>query len=170
MIERSHDGDTSAWAKVAKLATGRPGRLKSYVYRWADEIPSDSTEIGSWLPDGDPRIPDWLRKYGEIVAVLENDVVVAAVGRKRHDQWAHEMTSGTDPAFRGRGFARSLHIQMGRRILREGAVCIGIHDELNIASARMAEGAGLLDHGWRWFEWETPPSRMSRALNKIRRH
>ena len=48
----------------------------------------------------------------------------------------------------GRGLARRLVAQAARRVLDEGAVPTYLHDPANVASAKVADAAGLPDRGW----------------------
>ena len=73
---------------------------------------------------------------------------LAGVGIKRHDQYGHELSVGTEPEARGRGLARRLVAQAARRVLDEGAVPTYQHAFDNVASARVAQAAGFPDRGW----------------------
>jgi GNAT superfamily N-acetyltransferase len=133
---------------------GMPER-SSYqaVFRWTVE-PAALPDAGEWVPVEDPVVPEWLRPFGgEVLLAREpaTGVYLAGVGVKRHDQYGHELSVGTDPAARGRGLARRLVAQAARRVLDEGAVPTYLHDPANTASARVADAAGLPDRGWTSF-------------------
>ena len=123
------------------------------VYRWATS-PPPVERTGVWVPNDDPRIPEWLRPFNGDVLVAFADgadgpVVAAGVGRKQHDRHGHELAVVTEEPFRGRGLARQLVAQAAHRVLADGAVPIYLHDEANLASARTADAAGFRDVGWR---------------------
>jgi GNAT superfamily N-acetyltransferase len=129
--------------------------LKAYdvVFRWTLE-PTPLPDAGVWLPADDPALPDWLRPFGgEVLAALDDETgeYLGGVGIKRHDQYGHEIAVGTEPAARGRGLARRLVAQAARRVLDDGAIPTYMHDRSNVASARVAEAAGLPDRGWNSF-------------------
>jgi len=137
--------------KRLPAAIGHPER-RAYeaVFRWTIN-PAPLPDAGVWLPAEDPVVPDWLRPFGhEVLVALDRDTgdYLAGVGIKRHDQYGHELAVGTEPAARGRGLARRLVAQAARRVLDEGAVATYLHDPTNLASARVAEAAGLPDEGW----------------------
>jgi GNAT superfamily N-acetyltransferase len=120
------------------------------VFRWT-VAPTPLPDAGTWLPADDAVVPDWLRPFGQEVLVVRDEDTggyLAGVGIKRHDQYGHELSVGTDPAARGRGLARRLVAQAARRVLDEGAVPTYLHDPGNLASAKVAEAAGLADEGW----------------------
>jgi len=74
---------------------------------------------------------------------------LSGVGVKRHDAFGHELAVGTDPAARGAGLAPRLVAQAARSALAGGAVATYVHDPDNVASARVADAAGLPDREWR---------------------
>lgn len=158
-----------AWtATVRRLARDTPDRLLTdlpaavgfpergtydAVFRWTVR-PAPLPDAGEWLPADDPRVPDWLRPFGGEVLMArdpDTDGYLAGVGVKRHDQYGHELSVGTAPAARGRGLARRLVAQAARRVLDEGSVPTYLHATTNVASARVADAAGLPDRGWTSF-------------------
>lgn len=155
-----------AWtATVRDLARDAPQRLLAElpaavgypehgtydgVFRWTLE-PAPLPDAGVWLPADDPDVPKWLRPFGREVLVArdpDTGAYLAGVGIKRHDQYGHELAVVTEPAAQGRGLARGLVAQAARRVLDEGAVPTYLHSAANLASARVAEAAGLPDRGW----------------------
>ena len=90
---------------------------------------------------------------GEVLVALDPEAgtYLAGVGIKRHDAYGHELSVGTAPAARGRGLARRLVAQAARRVLDDGAVPTYQHSLSNVASAKVADAAGLYDKGWRSF-------------------
>jgi len=83
-----------------------------------------------------------------VLVVLDDDVYVAGVGLKRHDEHGQEISVGTEQAARGRGLARRLVAQAARRLLAAGIVPTYLHDPANTASAKVADAAGFPDRGW----------------------
>ena len=135
---------------ILPAALDRPKSHLGYgVFRWC-RAPMDSSEIGTWLPRSDPRVPEWLRPFnGEVLVALgPDDAYQAGVGRKIHDAYGHELSVGTEPAHRSKGLARLLVAQATRHVLADGAVATYLHDHANIASARVAEAVGFPDEGW----------------------
>lgn len=130
-------------------APGRPGaRLTTAAFRWS-VTPADLTDEGEWLPADDPRVPEWLRPFGgSVLVTLVDDGYAAGVGIKRHDPYGHELSVGTDEAFRGRGLAARLVATAARRIVADGRVATYLHAYDNVASARTADRAGFPDRGW----------------------
>lgn len=132
---------------------GLPGhQVYRAAYRWTTDpaSPEHQPDAGAWVPVDDPAVPEWLRPFGgkALVAVGEDGGYLAGVGLKRHDEHAQEIAVGTDEAARGRGLARRLVAQSARALLSAGVVPTYLHDPDNIASARVAEAAGLPDRGW----------------------
>ncbi len=129
---------------------GLPGkRLGAGVFRWTTQ-PSGTPDHGIWRPPDDPDLPPWLRPFnGDVLVGFEGGRVTAGVGRKLHDPFGHELAVVTEPAFRGRGWARALVAQAARRVLSDGAIPMYLHDPANRASARTADAAGFPDLGWR---------------------
>ncbi|HYN95983.1 MAG TPA: GNAT family N-acetyltransferase, partial [Pilimelia sp.] len=120
------------------------------VFRWT-VAPAPLPDAGEWTPSDDPTLPGWLRAFpGEVLVARDpaTGAYWAGVGLKRHDGYGTELAVGTDPAARGRGLARRLVAQAARRVLDEGAVATYQHDIDNVASARVADAAGLPDRGW----------------------
>jgi GNAT superfamily N-acetyltransferase len=121
------------------------------VCRWAVDVPPASVlpDAGEWLPTADPRVPEWLKPFGgDVLVVLDEDVYVAGVGLKHHDEHGEEISVGTEEAARGRGLARRLVAQAARSLLARGVVPTYLHDPANIASAKVADAAGFPDRGW----------------------
>ena len=132
------------------VAVGRPEwRFHSGIFRWCESpIPYDRP--GTWLPTDDPRVPAWLRPFnGDVLVGLENDTVVAGVGRKLHDRYGHELAVVTEEDHRGRGWATRLVSQAAEHVLADGAVPTYLHGPGNEASARTADACGFPDRGWR---------------------
>ena len=150
--------DMARLARVARRATGRPGRLAPHVLRWPEEFSYEGRDVGVWMAADDPRLPEWLRKYGDVLVVLDHDVVVASAARKRHDQWGHELMADTLAAYRGQGYARDMMAKLARRVLAEGALPTTVHRPDNAASIRVNEALGFLDRGFRTLDWESAPS------------
>lgn len=146
---------TTAWASDPTLATamalGHPNLIFGRsVFRWSDGPPT-LPEIGDWVPHDDARVPTWLQAFGGEVLVAWDDEgrVAAGVGVKRHNRYGHELAVVTEPAQQGRGLARMLIAQAGRRVLADGAVPLYFHLPDNVASSRVADAAGFPDRGWR---------------------
>jgi GNAT superfamily N-acetyltransferase len=121
------------------------------ICRWAVDVPPASVlpDAGEWLPAADPRVPEWLKPFGgDVLVVLDDDVYVAGVGLKHHDEHGEEISVGTEEAARGRGLARRLVAQAARSLLARGIVPTYLHDPANIASAKVADAAGFPDRGW----------------------
>jgi GNAT superfamily N-acetyltransferase len=155
------DGAPDEMLAELPAAVGHPGRgAYRAVFRWT-LAPQPLPDAGAWVPADDPVVPDWLRVFGGEVLVAvdpETGVYLAGVGIKRHDAYGHELSVGTAPAARGRGLARRLVAQAARRVLDDGAVPTYLHSLSNVASARVAEAAGLPDEGWRAFGVSEEPS------------
>jgi len=131
----------------------RPIQWDRAVLRWTAR-PTDLPEVGRWVPSGHPALPAWLHPFdGDVLVALDDaGTVSAAAARKRHTRHGHEIAVGTEPAARGRGLARALVAQMARSILAEDAVPLYLHARDNVASARVADAAGLPDRGWEYLE------------------
>jgi GNAT superfamily N-acetyltransferase len=126
-------------------------RVYPGVCRWAVDVPSAAVlpDAGQWLPAADPRVPGWLKPFGgDVLVVLDDDVYVAGVGLKRHDERGQEISVGTEEAARGRGLARRLVAQAARSLLARGIVPTYLHDPANTASGKVADAAGFPDLGW----------------------
>jgi GNAT superfamily N-acetyltransferase len=133
---------------------GRPDmHFGRAVFRYVDQ-PADLPEVGEWVPRNDPRLPEWLRPFNGDVLVAwdEKGEYAAGVGLKKHNDFGHEISVGTDPAHRGQGLARMLVAQAARQILRDGAIPIYLHGDRNAASSRVAEQSGFPDRGWHLVE------------------
>lgn len=120
------------------------------VFRYT-ESPDDLEPIGEWRPVEDPAVPEWLRPFGhDVLVVLDDDGgYLAGVGIKRHLPSGWELSVGTEEAARGQGLGRRLVAAASRYVLDHGAVPIYLHADDNIASAKVADAAGLPDVGWR---------------------
>lgn len=149
LLDRTRDlGPTLADATPV-LESLLHGRLIDVLFRWST-APTPLESLGEWIPAEDPRVPAWLKPFGgEVLVLLEDGEYVGGVGLKRHDEWATEISVGTDETARGRGIARRLVVTAARRILDEGKVPTYLHDLRNTASARVAEASGFPDRGWR---------------------
>jgi GNAT superfamily N-acetyltransferase len=138
---------------VRRELPGLLGRPDNFVYlgvmRWCTE-PVAMPDAGEWVDAEDPVVPPWLRPFGHQVLIARDDDgrYVAGVGIKRHDDFGHELSVGTEPAARGRGLARRLVAQAARKVLADGKVPTYLHDPANIASGRVADAAGFPDRGW----------------------
>lgn len=129
-------------------------------FRWTVE-PADLPDVGEWVDPAHPELPDWLRAFAEPVLVAfdpETGEYQAGVAAKPHTRWGRELAVGTAEAARGRGLARRLVAQGARAILADGAVPLYVHHPDNVASARVADAAGLTDTGWRiLYAWGRHP-------------
>lgn len=129
---------------------GRPDmHFGRAVFRFIDQ-PADLPEIGEWVSREDPRLPAWLRPFNGDVLIAWDDTgnYAAGVGLKKHNDFGHEISVGTEPSHRGKGLARMLVAQAARRILRDGAIPLYMHSDRNAASSRVAEQSGFPDRGW----------------------
>jgi GNAT superfamily N-acetyltransferase len=151
-VERLGDdaGSAAYWKAVAALVCDTTPATGRAILRWT-ETPADLPQRGRWVDPADPHVPAWLRVFdGEVLVALDEEGrFLAGAGRKQHDPFGHEISVGTEPAARGRGLARSLVVQLARRILAEGAIPTYLHDPANTASRRVAEATGFPDRGWR---------------------
>lgn len=146
-------GTADAYMTIPQLF-GRPDlHFGRGVFRYVDQ-PADLPEIGEWVPRDDPRLPPWLLPFNGDVLVAwdENGQYAAGVGLKKHNEYGHEISVGTDPAHRGQGLARMLVAQAAKQILRDGAIPIYLHGDRNAASKRVAEQSGFPDRGWHIIE------------------
>jgi GNAT superfamily N-acetyltransferase len=129
-----------------------PGaRLFDGVFRWS-EAPTALEDAGEWVPVDDARVPDWLLPFGgDVLMAFDpgSGAYVAGVGIKVHDEFGHELAVVTEEAAQGRGLARRLVAQAGRRVIERGAVPTYLHADANVRSAKVAVAAGFPDVGWR---------------------
>lgn len=126
---------------------GRP--LFEAMYRYSVGPPA-LEPLGVWLSWDDPVVPPWLHPFGgEVLVHIERGRYVGGVGLKRHDDYAWEISVGTDEPARGRGIARRLVATAARHVLDRERVPTYLHDLRNHASARVAEASGFPDRGWR---------------------
>ena len=141
-----HDGPLD----VLPALIGLPERcVERRVYRWTTR-PADLPQVGTWLPADAPDVPEWLRPFGgDVLTALDSrGRQLAWVGVKRHDALVRELSVVTAPAARGLGIARALVAQAASAVLAAGAIPTYLHLPGNVASARVAEAAGFIDHGW----------------------
>jgi GNAT superfamily N-acetyltransferase len=132
-------------------ALGASGRVSPWVVlRWSTQ-PAALPDAGEWVDSAHPVLPEWLRPFpGPVLVTLDADGrYLAGVGVKRHTRWGQELAVGTEPEARGRGLARRLVAQAGRKVLAGGAVPLYVHDPNNAPSAHVADAAGFPDRGWR---------------------
>jgi GNAT superfamily N-acetyltransferase len=125
-------------------------RLRGGTFR-AQRFLVDLEPLGEWVAPDDPRIPGWLAPFnGQVLALFDEEGHYAAgVGQKQHDEFGTEFAVGTEPAYRGKGYARRLVATAARHAYEEGRVVTYLHREDNVASAAVAEAAGFPDEGWR---------------------
>jgi GNAT superfamily N-acetyltransferase len=148
---RAAGNDVAAIGPALPAIVGRPdARFGRGVFRWCHEVLEDNDPEAVWLPPDDERVPPWLAVFnGDVLVHLdEHGRYGAGVGRKRHDDFGHELSVATEERLQGRGLARRLVAQAARRVADEGAVATYLHHPSNIASARVAEAAGFPDTGW----------------------
>jgi RimJ/RimL family protein N-acetyltransferase len=150
------DGDGRWVVSVEPSRASRPDPLEGLetfegTFRFTEE-PADLEPLGRWVPSDHPALPDWLRPFGgDALVVLDDDgEYVAGVGLKRHLPSGWEISVGTEPAARGRGYARRLTATAARHVIERGAVPLYLHADDNHASAAAAEAAGFTDLGWRF--------------------
>lgn len=128
------------------------GKVSPWLpYRWTVE-PARLPDVGEWVDSTHPRLPEWLRAFpGRVLAVFDpaTGEYLAGVAAKPHTTWGRELAVGTEERARGRGLARRLVAQGARAVLAAGAVPLYVHHPANVASARVADAAGLPDSGWR---------------------
>jgi hypothetical protein len=140
-----------SWRTTLPAIVGFARRqLVEMVFRFTTS-PADLPEAGIWIDPGHPGLPAWLRPFAPevLVAFDGGGRYLSGVGVKRHDAFGHELAVGTDPAARGAGLAPRLVAQAARSALAGGAVATYVHDPDNVASARVADAAGLPDREWR---------------------
>ena len=143
-------GDLDVLRTAVPNALGRPGSVGLGLFRWSDS-PTETPDVGEWVPNDDPRVPEWLRPFNGdlLIAWDEQGAYGAGVGRKQHDEFGHELSVGTEPSLRGRGIGRQLVATAARRVLDRGAIPTYLHAPDNNASAKVADAAGFPDLGWR---------------------
>jgi GNAT superfamily N-acetyltransferase len=153
-LAKRAEGSLDALLAGLPAAVGFPGRgAYRAVFRWTLD-PAPLPDAGAWTAADDAVVPGWLRVFGgEVLVALDPQTggYLAGVGIKRHDAYGHELSVGTVPAARGKGLARRLVAQAARRVLDDGAVPTYQHSVSNLASAKVADAAGLRDEGWRSF-------------------
>jgi GNAT superfamily N-acetyltransferase len=149
-VGRAVGRDPRHWRDAVPALVGETRPLVEMAFRFTVQ-PVPLPDAGVWLASDDPALPGWLRPFGgDVLAALDADGrYLAGVGIKRHDAFGHELAVGTDPAARGAGLARRLVAQAARAVLAGGAVPTYAHELGNVASARVADAAGLPDRGWR---------------------
>lgn len=139
----------------AAEAAVRGGRVAEAFFRWCEApVGADAAtgEIGEWVSADDERVPVWLKPFGhDVLVAFDADTgrYAAGVGLKRHDEYAWEISVGTEPSHEGRGLARRLVASAARRVIDEGRVPTYLHDPANLASGHVADAAGFPDRGWR---------------------
>jgi GNAT superfamily N-acetyltransferase len=141
----------SAGGELGSALGWEGARLFEGVFRWST-APTALEDAGEWVPTDDPRVPPWLLPFGGDVLMAfdpETGGYVAGVGIKRHDEHGQELAVVTEEAAQGRGLARRLVAQAGRRVLERGAVPTYLHADANVRSAKVADAAGFPDVGWR---------------------
>jgi len=148
---RASDLDQLRRADLGDLL-GRPGaRIFEGVFRWS-EAPAPLEDAGEWVARRDPRVPQWLLPFGGDVLMAFDESTgeyVAGVGIKVHDAYGHELAVVTEDAAQGKGLARRLVAQAGRKVIADGAVPTYLHADSNVRSAKVAVAAGFPDVGWR---------------------
>lgn len=158
--------DVAALLAALPEAVGVPGRAVCGVLRWAQQVPDQLAvpDAGLWLPadQGDPRVPGWLRPFGDdvLVALSADGTHLAGVGIKRHHDSLYELAVVTEQAARGRGLARRLVAQAARTFQAEGRAVLYLHAPDNEASARVARSSGFPDTDWQvlgYFPVAPPP-------------
>lgn len=150
LLAERRQGPSSHGLQVLPGLVGRPGHtVERVALRWSVAT-VDLPEAGEWIDARSPRLPNWLRPFGgrALVAFDDGGNYLAGVGIKRHDQFGHEISVGTEPRARGLGLARRLVAQAARHILEQGRIPTYLHTFDNIASARVAAAAGFADVGW----------------------
>jgi len=151
---RAAGEDLKAVGAALPAIVGRPdARFGRGVFRWCHELvdPAEAEDPDAvWLAPDDQRVPPWLSVFnGDVLVHLDEDGRYGAgVGRKRHDEFAQELSVATEEHLRGRGLARRLVALAARRVADEGAVATYLHAVTNTASARVAEASGFPDTGW----------------------
>lgn len=142
-------GEVPPSITLEELGRRLGGRFFAGAFRWC-EHPAETPDAGEWIERDDPRVPEWFRPFnGGILIAFRGGRYAAGVGIKRHDEFGHELSVGTEPEFQGQGLGRRLVAQAARHILAQGAVPTYLHAFDNVASAKVADAAGFRDRGWR---------------------
>jgi GNAT superfamily N-acetyltransferase len=125
-------------------------QLGGGVFRYLQTL-VDVEPLGEWVEPDDDRLPGWLRPFngGILIVCDDHDQYMAGVGLKLHDEFASEVAVGTEPAFRGRGFARRLVATAAARVAASGATLTYEHVADNFSSSAVAAASGFPDIGWR---------------------
>ena len=79
-------------------------------------------------------------------AVIVDDRVVSACSSTREDPWAGEAWVHTDPAYRGRGFARQATAAWAHALQQRGKIPFYSHLNANMASQGVARSLGLIQY------------------------
>jgi GNAT superfamily N-acetyltransferase len=155
LVQGVADADGHWVVSVAPELAGRADPLAGLtlfegVFRYT-EAPADLEPAGEWVPAIGDGVPQWLRPFGhDVLVAFDGDgSYLAGVGIKRHLPSGWELSVGTDEQARGQGLARRLVATAARYALDHGAVPIYLHADANLASAKVADAAGLADRGWR---------------------
>jgi GNAT superfamily N-acetyltransferase len=149
VLEQLQDAGPTLSAATPRIEEVVGGRLVDVMFRWC-EAPPPLEPLGEWIPTDDPRVPEWLKPFGgDVLVHLDRDRYVGGVVLKRHDEFASEISVGTEEDARGRGIARRLVVTAAARVLDDGKVPTYLHDLRNHASAKVAEASGFPDRGWR---------------------
>jgi RimJ/RimL family protein N-acetyltransferase len=148
-----------AFADELAAAVGAPKRASPWlVLRWTGS-PAALRPVGMWVEPTHPGLPKWLRPFPSpvLVAFDERGAFLAGLGIKPHTRAGRELAVGTEEEARGRGLARRLVAQAAHHVLAEGGVPLYVHHPANAPSARVADGAGFPDLGWRTLVVAAPP-------------
>ncbi|HEX6257152.1 MAG TPA: GNAT family N-acetyltransferase [Euzebyales bacterium] len=145
--------DRSVRSAIVRAVGADDKILGRGVFRWSETVATASAlpDAGEWVDRDDARVPGWLRPFNYpqvLIAWDEDGAYGAGVGIKRHDPIGHELAVVTTARLQGRGLARRLVAQAGRRILDEDGLPTYLHDRRNEASARVADAVGFPDRGW----------------------
>jgi RimJ/RimL family protein N-acetyltransferase len=114
-------------------------RLDPAAYRAAN----DRSAINVMVQRGQVRYRFEVRSQGEVAS--------AAGVNWRSEHWA-ELYVYTEPAYRGRGWARVVGAACVRALLEDGLLPLYIAAQDNLASQRLAAALGFEDSGAREFE------------------
>lgn len=109
--------------------------------------------IAERLPREDRRGYDLRRRFdGEIFVIwgARNEIAAwAAIKLKSEDVW--EIAVVTEPAYRGRGYAKQVVSAATEYILSCGRLALYVHDRTNHASARVCRSLGYVEYGEEFF-------------------